>query len=85
LDQTFLSNMEDRYRDTVQQDEEVDEELEEDDYELQEGLLERQEALPSVTDPRMWQVRVKRGSERLAVMSLMNKSIDFAKRGQHLR
>jgi transcription elongation factor SPT5 len=47
-------------------------------------LLERQEALPSVTDPRMWQVRVKRGSERLAVMSLMNKSIDFAKRGQHL-
>ena len=29
-------------------------------------------------------MRVKRGSEKLAVLSLMNKSIDFAKRGQHL-
>lgn len=40
--------------------------------------------LPSVNDPRLWQVRVKRGCERQATMQLMNKSIEFAKRGKHL-
>jgi len=34
--------------------------------------------LPSVNDPKLWQVRVKRGFERVAAMSLMNKMIDFA-------
>lgn len=34
--------------------------------------------LPSVNDPKLWQVRVKKGFERVAAMSLMNKMIDFA-------
>ena len=45
---------------------------------------ERQRQLPSVNDPRIWQVRVKRGQERMATLSLMNKCIDHAKKGQHL-
>jgi hypothetical protein len=34
--------------------------------------------LPSVNDPKIWQVRVKKGYERVAAMSLMNKMIDYA-------
>ena len=83
LNRNYISSMEERYKDTVQADEEVGEE-EEEDLELEEGVLERQEALPSVSDPRLWQVRVKRGQERQAAFQLMNKSIEFAKRGQHL-
>lgn len=37
-----------------------------------------------MNDPRLWQVRVKRGCEKQATFQLMNKSIEFAKRGQHL-
>lgn len=40
--------------------------------------------LPQINDPKIWQVRVKRGQERTAVMSLMNKCIDYAKKGNHL-
>ena len=38
--------------------------------------------LPSIRDPKLWQVRVKKGSERLAAMALMNKIIDFASKGK---
>lgn len=38
--------------------------------------------LPSINDPKLWQVRVKKGSERTAAMALMNKCIDYATRGQ---
>jgi hypothetical protein len=34
--------------------------------------------LPSVKDPKLWQVRVKKGQERTATMALMNKMIHFA-------
>jgi transcription elongation factor SPT5 len=37
-----------------------------------------------VSDPRLWQVRVKRGLERQVCMSLINKSIDFARKGHPL-
>ena len=47
-------------------------------------MLIDKEKLPSVNDPRLWQVRVKRGCERQATLQLMNKSIDFARRGKHL-
>ena len=40
--------------------------------------------MPAVHDPRLWQVRVKRGLEKQATLALMNKSVDFARRGQHL-
>jgi transcription elongation factor SPT5 len=35
--------------------------------------------LPSVYDPKLWRVRVKKGFERTAAMALMNKQIDFTK------
>ena len=40
--------------------------------------------LPSAKDPKIWQVRVKKNYEKIAVMALLNKSIDFARRGQPL-
>lgn len=43
-----------------------------------------QSNLPSTRDPKLWQVRVKKNFEKIAVMALLNKSIDFAKRGQPL-
>ena len=39
---------------------------------------------PSVNDPKLWQVRVKRNHERIAVMALINKAIDFNRRGYPL-
>ena len=35
--------------------------------------------LPSVSDPKLWRVRVKKGWERIAAMALMNKQIDYSK------
>jgi len=40
--------------------------------------------LPSVSDPKLWQVRVKRNHERIACMALLNKCADFAARGKPL-
>ena len=40
--------------------------------------------LPSVDDPMLWQVRVKRNHERIAVMALLNKCIDFQAKGSPL-
>ena len=46
----------------------------EDDREIQTG----QPRLPGIDDPKLWQVRVKRNFEKIAVMALLNKCIDFA-------
>lgn len=40
--------------------------------------------LPGSEDPGIWQVRVKKNHERIAVMALLNKSIDFQRRGHPL-
>ena len=40
--------------------------------------------LPCTNDPRLFQVRVKRGFEKMAVMALLNKSIDYASKGNPL-
>ena len=40
--------------------------------------------LPSVEDPKLWQVRVKKNFERIAVIALLNKSVDFAQKGKPL-
>jgi hypothetical protein len=40
--------------------------------------------LPSTEDPRLWQVRVKKNHERIAVIALLNKSIDYERRGEPL-
>jgi len=50
-----------------------------DDGPNRKGLL-----LPSVDDPKLWQVRVKRKFERMACMALLNKCADFASRGKPL-
>jgi len=40
--------------------------------------------LPSSKDPKLWLVKCQKGFERQSCMSLMNKSIDLAKKGQPL-
>lgn len=40
--------------------------------------------LPSTSDPKLWQVKVKKGMERIATMALMNKAMDYARKGKHL-
>jgi transcription elongation factor SPT5 len=40
--------------------------------------------LPSTRDPKLWQVRVKKNFEKIAVMAILNKCIDFASRGRPL-
>ena len=51
-------------------------EIERDD--MSDYLQISRDKLPSVNDPKIWQVRVKKGYERVAAMSLMNKMIDYA-------
>ena len=48
-----------------------------DDRYSQEGD-EQAAKLPSVSDPKLWRVRVKKGWERTAAMALMNKQIDYS-------
>lgn len=76
-----LTEMEQRY----QQDEEIDDEMEpydESDYGQEEqGEPSGKPPLPGIDDPRLWQVRVKKNFERVAVMALLNKCIDFARKG----
>lgn len=45
---------------------------------------DKQALLPSTEDPSLWQVRVKKNHERIAVMALLNKSIDYQRRGTPL-
>lgn len=44
----------------------------------QEYEAARRGVLPSTGDPKLWQVKVKKGMEKTATMALLNKSIDFA-------
>lgn len=77
-----LAKIEQKAREGEFADEGEDEEGQELDEEMEE---EGQDALqPGKDDPRLWQVRVKRGLERQVCMSLINKSIDFAKKGHPL-
>lgn len=47
--------------------------------------MRRRQLLPSIDDPKLWQVKVKRNSEKIAVMALLNKSIDFMQKGKPLK
>ena len=77
-----LTEMEQRYQ---QGDEIDDDEMEpygESDYGQEEqGEPSGKPPLPGIDDPRLWQVRVKKNFERVAVMALLNKCIDFARKG----
>ena len=55
------------------------------DEEVEIGDVRKQANLPSVDDPKLWQVRVKKNFERIAVTALINKSIDFAAKGKPLQ
>ena len=46
-----------------------------------EAAVVEQSLLPSTRDAKLWQVRVKKNFEKVAVMALLNKSMDFARRG----
>lgn len=80
--------MADKYALEDQDDEELDDDAE-DDVELPDGYADddiiNRSLLPSPNkDPKLWQVRVKKNFEKMAVMALLNKSIDYAQRGQPL-
>ena len=75
--------MENKYR-LPEYAEHDDEMLDDEEYgNLPEGVVE-QSLLPSAKDPKLWQVRVKKNYEKIAVMALLNKSMDFARRGNPL-
>lgn len=63
-------------------DNEIDEEDEIESYAPED--VAKKAMLPSVKDPRLWQVGVKKGQERVATMSLMNKAIHFAQKNEPL-
>ena len=44
----------------------------------------QRELLPSVSDPKLWQVKVKKGKEKLATTSLINKAMVYAEKGTPL-
>ena len=44
----------------------------------------KQSLLPSTEDPKLWIVKVKKNHERVACIALLNKSIDFQRRGKPL-
>lgn len=75
--------MENKY---AQEDPEADDVLEDSDEQMLDvpSDVVAKSRLPSAKDPKLWQVRVKKNFEKVAVMALLNKSIDFARRGQPL-
>ena len=79
-----INEMEQRY---IQQDQEEQEydysEGGENEMQIEAAVVE-QSLLPSTRDAKLWQVRVKKNFEKVAVMALLNKSMDFARRGQPL-
>jgi Early transcription elongation factor of RNA pol II, NGN section len=48
------------------------------------GVVGQQGLLPSHEDPKLWLVELKAGTEREAVICLMQKAIDFAAKGTPL-
>jgi len=61
---------------------EYDTEEEDDGYQSckDEEDADLNERLPSVNDPKLWQVRVKKGMEKHATLALLNKASDFQSR-----
>ena len=53
--------------------------LDEEDRGQEDMFDEEGRNLPSVQDPKLWRVRVKKGFERIAASALMNKQIDFTR------
>ena len=76
----------DKYQ-RIEEDEEAGAEIEgydNDDVGLVDEDVITQQLLPSTRDPKLWQVRVKKNFEKMAVIALLNKSIDFARKGRPL-
>ena len=83
--QLDLDEMGQRYEQVVGGDEDGDAASygSQDEHMMHEDVIV-QSKLPSTRDPKLWQVRVKKNFEKIAVMALLNKSIDFARRGTPL-
>ena len=73
--------MEKKAKQQLEDDEGVDSESMEEEEEFISG---RDALLPSVNDPKLWQLRVKRGCERAAVLQLIKKSEDMARKKRPL-
>ena len=81
-----------RHDDYDEEADDLDEDLEDDQYynnpeyqeQLQEYEAQKRGVLPSTSDPKLWQVKVKKGMEKTATMALLNKSIDFARKQKPL-
>ncbi|ETW00422.1 hypothetical protein H310_07056 [Aphanomyces invadans] len=67
-----------------QQSRRGNEDDEEDTVESMQSAVAQQALLPSIQDPRMWVFKCKPGREQYLVMALMNKFLEFAKRGTPL-
>ena len=78
--QLDIDEFEKRYQDQDEDDDEADYADGDDNIEMNYDVR-MQSMLPSTRDPKLWQVRVKKNFEKVAVMALLNKCIDFAKRG----
>jgi transcription elongation factor SPT5 len=52
--------------------------------EMMQSEVAQQSLLPSIQDPRMWVFKCKPGREQHLVVALMNKSLEFARRGEPL-
>lgn len=52
------------------------------DYERE--MYEDKRVLPSIHHPKLWQVNVKKGQERVATMALMNKQVYYTRNGKPL-
>ena len=81
-----LDEMAERFK-QIEEEDEDDANLEgyaSGDDKLLDEDLQLQTMLPSTRDPKLWQVRVKKNFEKTAVIALLNKSIDFARKGRPL-
>ncbi|EQC42652.1 hypothetical protein SDRG_00380 [Saprolegnia diclina VS20] len=52
--------------------------------EIMQSAVAQQSLLPSIQDPRLWVFKCKPGREQHLVLSLMNKFLEFEKRGESL-
>jgi hypothetical protein len=48
------------------------------------GVVGQQGLLPTIEDPKLWLVELKAGTEREAVICLMQKAVDLAAKGTPL-
>ena len=58
--------------------------MDEDPSSYEESEEQDKRMLPGISDPKLWQVRVKKNHERTAVIALLNKAMHFQSEGHPL-